>query len=157
MTAHGSDWHFDRGAPNIFFRGIRTTAVIRANVIGKSASIERLAGNIQRSASVMANEFQCGSIYSVCCVVSPECPARSCFDPVVFSRLNHGAQETFLAPQGVRQEGRQEEGVQAFGQAQCEEGWQQEAPFPQAQLQEGRRRRRLGSWYALLKGGPVPV
>ena len=105
----------------------------------------------------MASEFQCGSIYSVFCVVSPECPARSCFDPVVFSRLNHGAQETFLAPQGVRQEGRQEEGVQAFGQAQCEEGWQQEAPFPQAQLQEGRRRRRLGSWHALLKGGPVPV
>ena len=75
--------------------------------------------------------------------VSPDCAARSsCPEPVVSSRLNHGSQETFLAQEGVRQEeGRQEEVGQAFGQAQCQEG-QQEAPFPQAQVQEG-----LSSWY----------
>ena len=63
----------------------------------------------------------------------------SCVAPVVPSRLIHGAEETFLAQEGGREEGWQEEG-QAFGQAQREEA-RVEAPFPQAQVEEGRRRR----------------
>ena len=61
----------------------------------------------------------------------------SCVAPVVPSRLDHGAEETFLAQEGGREEGRQEEG-QAVGQAQREEA-RVEAPFPQAQVEEGRR------------------
>ena len=71
-------------------------------------------------------------------LTSPGCVVRrSCLSFVVSSRLHHGAQETFVAQEGLRQEGRQEEVGPAFGQAQCEEG-RQEAPFPQAQVQEGR-------------------
>ena len=55
------------------------------------------------------------------------------------SQQSHGAEETFLAQEGVREEGRQEEG-EAFGQAQREEA-RVEAPLPQAQVQEGWRRR----------------
>ena len=73
------------------------------------------------------------------------CSCRGCRSFVVSSLWNHGAQETCVAQEGVRQEGRQEEGGQAVGQAQREEG-RQEAPFPQAFLQEGRRRC-LRSWY----------
>ena len=71
-------------------------------------------------------------------IAPPRSSVRSsCVAPVVPSRLNHGAEETFLAQKGGREEGRQEEG-QAFGQAQREEA-RVEAPFPQAQVEEGRR------------------
>ena len=67
---------------------------------------------------------------------SPLCSSQICLAFVVSRRWNHGAQETFLAQEGLRQEGWQEEGGQAVGQAQREEG-RQEAPLPQAQVQEG--------------------
>ena len=62
----------------------------------------------------------------------------SCHARVVPSLWNHGAEETFVAQEGVREEGRQEE-VPPFVEApQREEGRFEEAPFPQAQVQEGR-------------------
>ena len=66
------------------------------------------------------------------------CSSQICLEFVVPRLWNHGAQETFLAQEGLRQEGWQEEVGQAVGQAQREEG-RQEAQFPQAQVQEGRR------------------
>ena len=61
----------------------------------------------------------------------------SCHARVVPSLWNHGAEETFVAQEGVREEGRQEE-VPPLVQAQREEG-QLQASLPQAQVQEGRR------------------
>ena len=62
---------------------------------------------------------------------------RSCHEPVVSSRSNHGAQETFLAQEGVREEGRQEEVPPLVEAPQREEG-QLQASLPQAQVEEGR-------------------
>ena len=85
---------------------------------------------------------------------SPDFPVRrNCLAFVVSSRRNHGAQETFFAQEGLRQEGWQEEVGQAVGQAQREEG-RQEAQFPQAQVQEGWRRC-LRTWCAKSLRGVV--
>ena len=70
-------------------------------------------------------------------IAPPRSSVRSsCVAPVVPSRLNHGAEETFLAQKGGREEGRQAE-VPSFVEAQREEG-QFQASFPQAQVEEGR-------------------
>ena len=86
----------------------------------------------------MRATFSVGFRFICIVLVPPDCVVRSCPEFVVSSRWNHGAQETFVPQEGIRQEGRQEEGGQAVGQAQREEG-RQEAPFPQAQVQEGWR------------------
>ena len=71
-------------------------------------------------------------------IASPLVVVRnSCAAPVVPSRLNHGAEETFLAQKGVREEGRQEEVPPLVEAPQREEG-QLQASLPQAQVEEGR-------------------
>ena len=111
--------------------------VLRPVVIG-SLWFPRVAGSLfcsplQRFAAVVGRRVH------FCFAIWPASPCildrrRSCPAPVSpLSQQSHGAEETFLAQKGVREEGRQEEG-EALGQAQREEA-RVEAP------QEGWRRR----------------
>ena len=135
--------------------------VLRSVVIG-SLWFPRVAGSLfcsslQRFAAVVGRRVH------FCFAIWPASPCildrrRSCPAPVSpLSQQSHGAEETFLAQKGVRQEGWQEEvvpPVPPFGQAQLEEGWLQ-APFPQAQVQEGGCRGCLDETATLRRGAKL--